>query len=156
MMKRMGTDGIERDLDEHYDHMSDVRDDPTGACDAIQVLWLERMRLLAVLEEVRSDSKKFGYGQLKVLPDGSYERIDPADFYKPVRHHACGAPISDVKYTDPRQVARKLQILKSDLKDCRNPKMLSKYPHLGSPENVAQCEKALAEFEDKISKEDSP
>jgi hypothetical protein len=74
MMKRMGTDGIERDLDEHYDHMSDVRDDPTGACDAIQVLWLERMRLLAAMAHVKEASElldkhgmKPGWGVAKDL-----------------------------------------------------------------------------------------
>ena len=37
-----GVDGIIRGLDEHYDSMEDVRQDPYGAWLAIQNLWSER------------------------------------------------------------------------------------------------------------------
>ena len=55
MTKRMGTDGVERDLDEHYENTSDVSEDPTGARDAIQVLWAERVRLLNEMSHIKAN-----------------------------------------------------------------------------------------------------
>ena len=51
MMKMMGSDGIERDLDEHYGCISDVKDDPTGARLAIQDLWAEIERLTSLVSD---------------------------------------------------------------------------------------------------------
>jgi hypothetical protein len=51
MMKIMGSDGIERDINEHYDCISDVKDDPTGARLAIQDLWAEIERLTSLVSE---------------------------------------------------------------------------------------------------------
>ena len=45
MMKMMGSDGIERDIDEHYDCVSGVKEDPFGAHQAIQDLWADTERL---------------------------------------------------------------------------------------------------------------
>lgn len=45
----------------------------------------------------------------------------------------------------------KLELLRSDLKDCRNPRVLAKYPHLGSPELVAQIEQKIAEEERRLA-----
>ena len=62
MMKMMGSDGIERDLDEHYDCISDVKEDPTGARQAIQDLWAEierlRVELRHCINELRSDTSR--------------------------------------------------------------------------------------------------
>lgn len=41
----------------------------------------------------------------------------------------------------------KLELLRSDLKDARDPKVLDKYPHLGAPEYVAQLESKIAKLE---------
>jgi len=55
-MKVMGPDGIERDLNEHYDTMMDVEQDPFGAHEAIQNLWDERERLRAAMVHVKAAS----------------------------------------------------------------------------------------------------
>lgn len=49
-----GPDGITRGLDEHYDAIGDVEQDPTGAWLAIQNLWSERERLTAERDALRS------------------------------------------------------------------------------------------------------
>ena len=46
------TDGITRGLDEHYDTIKDVEQDPYGALEAIQDLWVERDKLREALETV--------------------------------------------------------------------------------------------------------
>jgi hypothetical protein len=53
MMKAIGPDGIERDIDEHYDTMSDVQEDPFGAHEAIQNLWAENASLRDALQAMR-------------------------------------------------------------------------------------------------------
>jgi hypothetical protein len=42
----------------------------------------------------------------------------------------------------------KLRILRSDLDDAKNPKMLAKYPHLGSPEYIEHLERIIKKMED--------
>lgn len=61
-----GPDGITRGLDEHYDNLRDVEQDPTGARLAIQNLWAERERLTAerdalaeALRELREEVEFF-------------------------------------------------------------------------------------------------
>ena len=54
MMEEVGTDGISRGLDEHYNQPSDVSADPYGAWQAIQNLWLERERLLSLIDRVKN------------------------------------------------------------------------------------------------------
>ena len=41
----------------------------------------------------------------------------------------------------------RLRILRSDLADATNPKMLEKYPHLGNPDNIAQLKAAIKRLE---------
>jgi hypothetical protein len=45
MEKVLGTDGLMRDLDEHYICMNDVSEDPHGAWEAIQLLWEKKVEL---------------------------------------------------------------------------------------------------------------
>ena len=52
MKKVLGTDGLMRDLDEHYISMNDVSEDPHGAWEAIQLLWEEKVELEAALSRV--------------------------------------------------------------------------------------------------------
>ena len=47
MKKVLGTDGLMRDLDEHYISMNDVSEDPHGAWEAIQLLWEKKVDLEA-------------------------------------------------------------------------------------------------------------
>lgn len=47
----------------------------------------------------------------------------------------------------PEKKAAKLKLLKSDLKDCRNPEVLKKYPNLGSAELIAQLEQQIKDLE---------
>jgi hypothetical protein len=54
MMKVMGSDGMERDLDEHYNTILDVKEDPFGAHEAIQNLWAENAKLRAALQAMRA------------------------------------------------------------------------------------------------------
>jgi hypothetical protein len=42
----------------------------------------------------------------------------------------------------------KLRILRSDLDDAKTPKMLAKYPHLGSPEYIKHLEQTIKRMED--------
>tara|TARA_R110000764_G_scaffold32485_2_gene73553 strand:- start:109 stop:390 length:282 start_codon:yes stop_codon:yes gene_type:complete len=53
MSRAMGTDGAWRNIDEHYDQMSDVQEDPHGAHAAIQNLWAENERLRDALQAMR-------------------------------------------------------------------------------------------------------
>lgn len=41
----------------------------------------------------------------------------------------------------------RLRILRSDLDDATNPKMLEKYPHLGNPNNIEQLKTAIKKLE---------
>lgn len=41
----------------------------------------------------------------------------------------------------------RLRILKSDLKDAQNPKVLAKYPHLGNPKYIKQLEQEIQKLE---------
>jgi hypothetical protein len=41
----------------------------------------------------------------------------------------------------------KLRILRSDLDDAKNPKMLAKYPHLGSPAYIEHLEQTIKRME---------
>lgn len=45
-----------------------------------------------------------------------------------------------------------LTVLRSDLKDCRDPKVLEKYPHLGNPDVVAGIETKIAELEARATR----
>lgn len=42
---------------------------------------------------------------------------------------------------------RRLRLLRSDLADARNPKVLAKYPHLGNGKLIAQLEEAIRQLE---------
>lgn len=43
----------------------------------------------------------------------------------------------------------RLERLKSDLKDCTDPKVLAKYPHLGDPKLIAQLQCQIEQEEKK-------
>lgn len=45
-------------------------------------------------------------------------------------------------------VPNRLKILKSDLKDTQNPKILAKYPHLGNPKHIEQLKQAIQKLEE--------
>jgi uridine kinase len=44
---------------------------------------------------------------------------------------------------------RKLRLLRSDLDDAKNPKVLAKYPHLGRPEYTQYLEEQIARLESR-------
>ena len=44
-----------------------------------------------------------------------------------------------------------LRMLESDLRDSRNPKILEKYPHLGSQINISRLESRIAELKTRMS-----
>jgi len=52
-------------------------------------------------------------------------------------------------WTMTRNDRIRLRILRSDLNDAKNPKMLKKYPHLGSPDYIKQLEQQIAKLESK-------
>ena len=41
----------------------------------------------------------------------------------------------------------RLRILRSDLADATNPKILEKYPHLSNPENIERLKQAIKKLE---------
>ena len=43
----------------------------------------------------------------------------------------------------------RLKILRSDLADCTNPKVLAKYPHLGDPKYVEQLKQEIKKLEEQ-------
>lgn len=48
------------------------------------------------------------------------------------------------KLTEQERLQRSIDLLESDLRDSRDPKIVKKYPHLGSKSHVEQIEKRLA------------
>jgi len=53
--------------------------------------------------------------------------------------------------TEPANHLR-IQRLESDLRDCRNPAVLAKYPHLGDPALIAELEAKL----ERLKAQDTP
>lgn len=49
----------------------------------------------------------------------------------------------------------KLKRLKSDLRDCRDPKVLKKWPNLGNPELIQELELKIAAIEEEMNREKS-
>jgi len=46
-----------------------------------------------------------------------------------------------------------IQRLESDLRDCRNPAVLAKYPHLGDPALIAELEARLERLKAQLPKD---
>jgi hypothetical protein len=50
-------------------------------------------------------------------------------------------------YLSPASIKNRLRIMRSDLSDCTNPKVLAKYPHLGNPAIAEQLRAAIKKLE---------
>jgi hypothetical protein len=55
--------------------------------------------------------------------------------------------MTKVQEACPKAQRARLKLLRSDLYDATNPKVLAKYPHLGDPELIRQLEREIVRLE---------
>lgn len=51
-----------------------------------------------------------------------------------------------------RSLEKLLEIAESDLRDCHNPKVLKRWPNLGTPESIAEVEHRVKILKEQLGK----